>query len=116
MKHEEIIKDILCSKYKRMLDFFKKIKNICANGCVFITHSGITCIYSTPNRAESWNLFGKPGLHKKKNPGNLGLVIYFVSKILNRFTFYLYKFSAVLNPLVSVFTLSPFNFILRDHF
>lgn len=26
MKHEEIIKDILCSKYKRMLDFLKKLK------------------------------------------------------------------------------------------
>lgn len=30
------------------------------------------------------------GCIKKRNPGNLGLVIYFVSKILNRFTFYLF--------------------------
>lgn len=35
------------------------------------------------------NLFGKPGLHEKKNLGNLGLVIYFVSKILDLLSIFL---------------------------
>ena len=64
--------------------WFKKIKIICANGCVFTIHSETTWIYSTPNRAERWIYLVSLGyMKKKKNPGNLGLVIYFVSKILD---------------------------------